>query len=80
MTREELIRVRNAVPFQPFMIHLAGGRSLMVPHRDFTVVPPGGRVIEVFVKNGVRHLVDLMLVTDLEVTSAPLPVGEEKNA
>ena len=75
MTRDELIGVRNAVPFRPFTIHLAGGRSLPVPHRDFTAVPPGGRIVEVFVADGTRHLVDLLLVTDIEVSEEP--AGEE---
>jgi hypothetical protein len=41
MTAEQLRAMREASPFRPFTIHLADGRSLPVPHRDFVSQSPG---------------------------------------
>jgi hypothetical protein len=70
MTRDDLLKLRNANPFRPFVVHVAGQRSFQVPHRDFLFLAASGRIVEIFLENGTRHIVDLMLVTDLEVPAA----------
>jgi hypothetical protein len=69
MTAEQLWAMREANPFRPFTIHLADGRTLAVPHRDFVSQSPGGRTIIVYHSNEGFSVVDLYLVTELEVQS-----------
>jgi hypothetical protein len=71
MTAEQLRSMRDANPFRPFTIHLADGRSLAVPHRDFVSQSPGGRTIIVYRPDDSFSVVDLYLVTELEVQSGP---------
>jgi hypothetical protein len=68
MTINSLRDMIHAVPFQPFTIRLADGRSVRVPHPDFIAVIGGGRTV--FVASPVEDqftIVDLLLVTQLEV-------------
>ncbi len=67
MTAEQLRAMREANPFQPFTIHLADGRTLDVPHRDLVSLSPSGRIIIVYQPNDAFNVVDLYLVTDLEI-------------
>jgi hypothetical protein len=67
MTAEQLRAMRDANPFRPFTIHLADGRSLIVPHRDFVSQSPGGRTIIVYGSDEAFSVVDLYLVTELAV-------------
>ncbi len=70
MTAEQLRAVRQAQPFRPFRIHLADGRSLAVPHRDFVSQSPGGRTIIVYHHDEAFGIVDLYLVTELEIEAS----------
>ena len=70
MTAEQLRATRDATPFRPFAIHLADGRTLTVPHRDFVSQSPGGRTIIVYGSGESFSIVDLYLVTELEVQSS----------
>jgi hypothetical protein len=67
MTAEQLRAMREASPFRPFTIHLADGRSLAVPHRDFVSQSPSGRTIIVYRSDEAFSVVDLYLVTELEL-------------
>jgi hypothetical protein len=70
MTAEQLRAAREANPFRPFTIHLADGRNLTVPHRDFVSQSPGGGIIIVYQADEAFSIVDLHLVTELEVPKA----------
>ncbi len=67
MTAEQLRTMRDANPFRPFIIHLADGRAFTVPHRDFVSQSPGGRTIIVYGSDESFSVLDLFLVTELEV-------------
>ncbi|MFL5244416.1 MAG: hypothetical protein ACJ8FY_20135 [Gemmataceae bacterium] len=67
MTAEQLRLVREANPFRPFKIHLADGRTLDVPHRDFVSQSPTGRTVIVYGPGDSFSIVDLYLVTDLAI-------------
>jgi hypothetical protein len=69
MTAEQLRAMRDANPFRPFTIHMADGRTLTVPHRDFVSQSPGGRTIIVYRSDEGFSVIDLLLVTELEVQS-----------
>ena len=67
MTIERIRELYNAQPFQPFTMHLADGRALVVQHREFMSMSPSGRAIVVHQPDDLLNIVDLLLVTDLEV-------------
>ena len=71
MTLDQLRTLRDANPFRPFTIHLAGGRSLRVPHRDFVSVSPAGRTVIVYQANDAFSIIDLLLVAELSVEEQP---------
>jgi hypothetical protein len=71
MTIEQLRRMLQARPFQPFDIHLADGRSLPVEHPEFVGQSPSGRTIGFGLADDTIEVVDLLLVTSLK----PRPNG-----
>lgn len=73
MTAEQFRQMREAQPFRPFIIHLADGRSLPVPHRDFVSQSPGGRTVIVYGTGESFSIVDLYLVTELAVQESSGP-------
>lgn len=63
----DITGIREAVhkqPFQPFVISLADGRSLPVPHPDFVAVHP--RRIVVISDDGSWSVVEPLLVSSLD--------------
>ena len=70
MTIEQLRTVYNAQPFQPFTIHLADGRAVPVHHREFIMAVPSGRTVFVCQPDDTVNIIDLLLVTDLELKPA----------
>ena len=75
MVIEQLRRLYQAQPFRPFTMHLADGRELPVVHREFLAISPNGRTSIVYQPDESFNIVDLLLVTDLEVK----PEGEKKS-
>jgi hypothetical protein len=68
MTIDELRRVHKAEPFQPFTLHLADGREFHVPHPEFLYMPPAvSRTVVVSTGDGLFEIVDLLLVTSIEL-------------
>jgi hypothetical protein len=76
MTIDQLRNFYNAQPFAPFVIHLADGRAIPVHHRDFLATAPSGRTVTVYQPDDSLNVIDLLLVTDLEVK--PLGNGSRK--
>jgi hypothetical protein len=75
MTVDQLRTIWKADPFRPFTIHLADGRNVDVKHRDFLMQSPSGRTIIVYQPDDSFNIIDLLLVTDLEV-----PNGKSKRS
>jgi len=71
MTTDELRNCRDAVPFQPFTIHMADGRTFRVQHRDFMLISPTGRTIIVYTSGDIHSVLDTMLMTELSVEAVP---------
>lgn len=67
MTIEQVRNLYNAAPFRPFIIHLADGRHIPVKHREFMAISPSGRTIVVYQTDDTSNIIDLLLVTDLEI-------------
>jgi hypothetical protein len=66
MTIEQLRAAYDNQPFHPFVIHLADGREVSVPHREFIMTAPNGRTVVVMRPDSSVNIIDLLLVTDLE--------------
>jgi hypothetical protein len=76
MTAQQFREVREANPFRPFTIHLADGQSIIVRHRNFVSQSPTGRTIILYGTDESFSLVDLYLITRIEVR-APADAGSQ---
>lgn len=79
MTAEQFRATREANPFQPFIIHMADGRSYPVPHRDFVSQAPVGRTIIVYRADESFSILDLYLVNELEIPTSATPPAPGAN-
>jgi hypothetical protein len=66
MTVEQIRRMHQARPFQPFEINLADGRAVPVEHPEVLAISPPGRTIGVGLDDGTIEIIDLLLVTSLK--------------
>jgi len=66
-TIKKLRKLYDTRPFRPFIIHVADGRAIPVSHPGFMVAAPSGRTAAVYLPDDTLEIVDLLLVTDLEV-------------
>jgi len=67
MTTRQIREFYGAEPFRPFSLHLADGRYVNVNHREFMAIGPRGRTVFVYRPDESFNVVDVMLVTDIEV-------------
>ena len=67
MTVEQLKTLQHAKPFRPFTIHMGDGRSFYVKHQDFLSRSPSGRTVIVYNEDDSFNILDMLLVTELEV-------------
>lgn len=70
MTVDKLRAAYSAQPFRPFVIHLADGRQVSVLSREFIMAVPSGRTVIVCQPDDTLNIIDLLLVTDLEIKPA----------
>ncbi len=66
MTVEQIRKACDAQPFVPFLLHVADGREIPVRSREFMGWVPG-RTVTVHQPDGRRNVIDLLLITDLEL-------------
>lgn len=78
MTIERWRNCCDRVPFQPFILHLADGRQIPVRHKEFIFNVPAGRTIIVAQPDGNFNIIDLLLVTDIEMATNPLEGGPQR--
>ena len=67
MTIEQLTNVLHAQPFRPFTTHMGDGRAFLVRHRDFISRSPTGRTLIVHGEDDSFRVLDMLLVTELQV-------------
>jgi len=67
MNIEQIKDIHRRQPFNRYEIHLADGCSIKVPHSEYAFFFPQGRHMLVVKSNGGFHLIDTMLVCDVEV-------------
>ena len=73
----DIAGVREALhkqPFEPFVMRLADGRSLAVPHRDFVALHP--RRVIVIADDGGWSVIEPLLIVSLDYG---LPKGKGGN-
>ncbi len=68
MTIEQLRTTLRANPFQPFTVRMADGRQFPIPHPDFLTMSPSGRTAVIFHPDDSASIVDLLLMTELELS------------
>jgi hypothetical protein len=56
----------EAVPFRPFRVHMASGKSADVPHPEFMHLSPNGRRLVVEADGDAFEIIDVSLVTSIE--------------
>jgi hypothetical protein len=69
MKINEVRKLLHARPFRPFLIHVADVGRIPVKHEDFVALAPTGREMIVYLPDGDYQIVDVMLVTRLEVSA-----------
>lgn len=74
VTIEQLKRTHQAAPFRPFTIRMADGRRFPIPHPEFFSMSPAGRTAVIFHEDGSASIVDLLLMTEIELSPAA-PAG-----
>jgi hypothetical protein len=67
MTIERFLETVSRNPFRPFTIHLADGERIRVVGREFVASSPSGRTVVVFDPEDRMSIIDLLLVTKLEL-------------
>jgi hypothetical protein len=67
MTTEQFKATLHLQPFRPFAIRMADGRTFQVAHPDFVALSPSGRTIIVFQPDESYSVLDLLLMTELQV-------------
>lgn len=65
MTADEIRRQITAVPFRPFVLHIADGRTIPVHARDFIMVSPQGWIVDVFQPDEGHDILDTSLITGI---------------
>ena len=70
MTIQQLRAAHRATPFRPFTIHIADGRTFSVPHPDFLSMSPSGRTVIVYQEDDNFSILDLLLMTEIEMSPA----------
>jgi hypothetical protein len=71
MKMQELQALHEARPFRPFAIRVGENRLLRVEHPEFLALSPTGDVAIVFRPEGGVSIVDVELVSELEVVVVP---------
>ena len=67
MTIESIRQLYDARPFRPFILHLADGRRTTIHHPEFLAFSPDDRTLVAFQPDRTMKIIDLELVTELEV-------------
>jgi hypothetical protein len=67
MTTENMGELFEAGRYRPFTIHLADGRILSFPTRGLLAAAPNGRTITVFEPGDGLEVIELDLVTKVEL-------------
>ena len=70
MTIQQLRAAHHAAPFRPYNVHMANGRAFPIPHPDFLSMSPTGRTVIIYQENDDLSILDLLLMTEIEMTQS----------
>ncbi len=73
MTTEQFKTTLHLQPFRPFTIRMVDGRSFEVSHPDFVAQSPSGRTVIVFQPDESYSVLDLLLMSELQVGNGKHP-------
>lgn len=73
MTVEQLRSIQLAQPFRPFTLHMGDGRAFFVKHPDYISRSPSGRTVIVYGDADSFGVLDMLLVTEIEVHGSGKP-------
>lgn len=73
MTVEQVGNSLIFTPFKTFVIHVADGPQITVASRESMAISPSGRTIFVYQTDDTFNIIDLLLVTDLEIRNGKAP-------
>jgi hypothetical protein len=77
MDPNALREATQAMAFRPFRVHLADGRSFLIPHPEFLWVPPPGRRVYLAQPDNDRVIiVEPLLIVTLEPAD-PTPTAPD---
>jgi hypothetical protein len=68
-TTEQFRATLHLQPFRPFKIRMADGRAFDVAHPDFVAQSHSGRTVIVFHPDETYTVLDLLLMTKLQITN-----------
>lgn len=69
MTTEQFRATLHQQPFLPFTVRMADGRAFEIAHRDFVALSPSGRTVIVFQTDESYSVLDLLLMSELQVAN-----------
>lgn len=69
MTSEQFKTTMRLQPFRPFTIRMVDGCVFSVEHPDFIALSPSGRTVIVFQRDDSYSILDLLLMSELEVAA-----------
>ena len=78
VTIQEIRRLREEKPFQPFRVLTADGRAYDVLHPENMAQSPSGRMIVVALPDDSTVLLDLLLVAGIQRNIKPRKNGTKK--
>ena len=67
MTVSQLRKALHAIPFQPFVLHTADGKSFRVKHPEFVALSPRGLSVAVYGDDDAADILDMRLIASLEI-------------
>ena len=76
MTVQQLDNAHRAAPFRPFTIHMGDNRTFHVPHPEYLSRSPSGRNVIVYGKDENFSILDLLLMTEVEIHPPKKAPGE----
>lgn len=71
MTVQQLRTVQGASPFRPYTLQLADGSEVHVRHPELVAIAPSGRTLAVAASEDAFKIIDLLLVTAIDVDGGP---------
>ena len=79
MSPDDIRQAITALPFRPFTLHTADGRTISVHARDFVMVSPRGLTVDVYQPDDRLDMLDTIQITaisfDLLVFTVSQPPG-----